>query len=185
MGRHGMRRGIKEGLGVTVQLPRWSSARCEENMEEMKDWRLERKGGKDRWQKPSVTSQRNLHVLARKMPRFQGLAGIKLNGQSVNPRDSPVSTSPELGLLSQTTMPGSFIHACWQSNLGSPACKICVLLTTEPSPHSFALSFSQVYNQQNTPLLGNLSAFSFPGKKKKGGVSWSSSVSLRCKGNWF
>lgn len=37
--------------------------------------------------KPPVASERTFHVLVRKMPRLQGLTGIKLTGQPVSPRD--------------------------------------------------------------------------------------------------
>lgn len=43
--------------------------------------------------KPPVASERTFHVLVRKMPRLQGLTGIKLTGQPVSPRDLPVPVS--------------------------------------------------------------------------------------------
>lgn len=85
--------------GGTVQLLGWSSARCGEHKEEMdqgrtqnENWegRVEQTGDKVRISKPSVASERNFHILVRKMPRFQTLIGIKLNGQTVSPRVLPV-----------------------------------------------------------------------------------------------
>lgn len=52
--------------------------------------RVEETGDKVCISKPSVASERNFHVLVRKMPRFQKLIGIKLTGQTVSSASLPV-----------------------------------------------------------------------------------------------